>query len=568
MSETRCGLQISRDITLTNEVHNHPREKQIGCLINGNILTPDESMGADDFTATTANNELLNQRDIKAAQRQNAQAQTLGFNDLALGNITANISKLTSSLVEGMDEQKGVGRHSRANVYNQGGKGFTSIIGKLTSLLPVKKIGQSVAATISNAFPDSDENARNIFPGENHAIVKLPNDKFGRANYTGPGTRVIERLRRGDPPRVLSDKVSKAHDIRYTLADSIHNVREADLKMLSSLKRLSQEGSDRSINIAPAMLGIRGKIALEDFGLLSRDAFVDTSVKQTPADEKLLRDELWNLEQEGFGNLSKGSFIDRSGGQYAGDLLRKPLLTRSQVMPFKNPTMRLPPVIAKFSSNQPQFLNSEPGTSSTQSLVGTWSSNREVQLDRRTGMISQRRLPTQITNTRSSFGNRMSDTNQTGSGQVPGQPAPPSSEVILQKQQVTRQNEFEAKQPNRLMNEQNRAQGGKGFPGVNPIQINIRPKLMIPIAKQFDKQKGKKSITIPIAVPGKRLLKKMDRKIQSRKMGMFGRGQLANQFKQLSLSKRMAAVPKPLFMDEHEAAHFAANMIMPVIRVN
>ena len=93
MSETRCGLQISRDNTITNEVHNHPRQKQMGCLINGNILIPDDSMEADDVTDNTANTELLNQRDIKAAQRENAKAQTLGLNDLALANITGNISK-------------------------------------------------------------------------------------------------------------------------------------------------------------------------------------------------------------------------------------------------------------------------------------------------------------------------------------------------------------------------------------------------------------------------------------------------------------------------------------------
>lgn len=171
MSETRCGLQISRDNTITNEVHNHPRALQLGCLINGNILTPEDSMENGDITDTVANTELLNQRDIKAAQRENAKAQTLGLNDLALANITGNISKLTDSLTESKQEQ--------------GGQGFKDILGKLSRILPVRKIGESVAASISNAFPDSDENARNIFPGENHAIVQLPNDKFGRANFTG-----------------------------------------------------------------------------------------------------------------------------------------------------------------------------------------------------------------------------------------------------------------------------------------------------------------------------------------------------------------------------------------------
>lgn len=556
MSQTRCGLQVSRDNTITNAVHNHPRALQLGCLQNGNIDKPNDSMGTDEITDTVAQNELMNQRDIKAAQRSNAKADTMGLDDLALGNITSNISQLQSSLLEKKQEQ--------------GGQGFKSILGKLASILPVRKIGESVAATISNVFPDSDENARNIFPGEHHAIVQLPNDKWGRANYTGPGTRIIERLKRssgGDPPRVLSDKVSQAHDIRYTLATSVHNVREADLKMLASLKKLQQAGSDRNVNIAPAMIGIRGKIALEDFGLLSRDQFVDVDEKQTPADEKLLRDKLWNLEQEGFGNRTKGAFMERgSGAQYGGGLARMPLLTRSQVDPFPRPKPKIPKALARFGG-QPRFLNTEPGTSSTQSLPGIWSDGRAVQLDRRAVLGDRKILPESGVNTRAAFQNRLTDTVQTGSGQVPGQAPAPSSEMINQVQQRSRQAKFEPKMSNRLSKERKPRQRGGGFPGVNPIQINVKPKLMVPIKKQFDRAKGKMPITIPIAVPGKRLLKSMDRKIKNRKQ-MKGRGQLANQFKKTTAAQRRKATPKPLFMDQMDHAKLMAEALLPIVRVN
>jgi hypothetical protein len=33
-----------------------------------------------------------------------------------------------------------------------------------------------------------------------------------------PGTQITKRLKRGDPPRAISDKVAQAHDIRYGLA--------------------------------------------------------------------------------------------------------------------------------------------------------------------------------------------------------------------------------------------------------------------------------------------------------------------------------------------------------------
>lgn len=350
----------------------------------------------------------------------------------------------------------------------------------------------------------------------------------------------------------------------------MHNVREADLKMLSSLKRLQQEKSDRSINIAPAMVGIRGKVALEDFGLLSRDAFVDTSDRPSAEDEKLLRSELWELEQEGFGNLSKGAFSDRVGGQYGGQLNRKPLLTQNQVTLIKNPTMKMPKAVSRFRG-QPRFLNSEPGTSATQSLPGIWSKGRNLQLDRRANHSISDVLADAGLNTRSQLRNRMFDINQTGSGQVPGNPSAASSEMVNQTQQKTRQNDFVAKMSNRLMKEEKINQqrgsiqrGGKGWPGVNPIQINIRPKNMVPVREQFDRAKGFMPPTIPITVPGGRLLSKMNKKVQKRKMA--GKGILANQFKNIPLKKQK--IPKPLFMDEHEAAAFAADALMPMITVN
>lgn len=67
-------------------------------------------------------------------------------------------------------------------------------------------------------IPDSDENARKPYPGERHALLKLKNGKMGRANYMGPGTDIIKRLKRNDPPRTYSDGVAKIHDIDYYMA--------------------------------------------------------------------------------------------------------------------------------------------------------------------------------------------------------------------------------------------------------------------------------------------------------------------------------------------------------------
>ena len=55
--------------------------------------------------------------------------------------------------------------------------------------------GSELATSIKNLLPDSDETARPAFAGERHAILQLPNGKYGIGNYIGPGTQVIKRLK-------------------------------------------------------------------------------------------------------------------------------------------------------------------------------------------------------------------------------------------------------------------------------------------------------------------------------------------------------------------------------------
>lgn len=45
--------------------------------------------------------------------------------------------------------------------------------------------GSDVGKAIQNVLPSSDENARPGYPGERHAILQLPNGKYGVANYMG-----------------------------------------------------------------------------------------------------------------------------------------------------------------------------------------------------------------------------------------------------------------------------------------------------------------------------------------------------------------------------------------------
>ena len=48
------------------------------------------------------------------------------------------------------------------------------------------------------------------------------------ANYAGPGTDVIGRLRLGIKPVNTADKAAQRHDLDYTRAKNIKDIRKAD----------------------------------------------------------------------------------------------------------------------------------------------------------------------------------------------------------------------------------------------------------------------------------------------------------------------------------------------------
>ena len=165
---------------------------------------------------------------------------------------------------------------------------------------------------LSNLVPSSDENARDVFPGEMHGIVKTDEGKFGRANWEGPGTEVVRRLKRkpdgskqfpwvaGDPPRNSnSDLISRAHDLRYTLARDSTAIRQADEKMLKDLKKARKRGAPR-FNILPAQAGIAAKVKAEDWNLADKNKFV-SDVPVSGADRALVESELEEMEKRGFG---------------------------------------------------------------------------------------------------------------------------------------------------------------------------------------------------------------------------------------------------------------------------
>lgn len=183
---------------------------------------------------------------------------------------------------------------------HQSGRGIFSTIKKWFTR--AKKVSNTahkfatgnVGTAIRNALPSSDPLARNAFPGETHAVLRLSNGKYGQANYMGPGTRIIERVKRNDPPRTAADRVAQAHDIEYTLNPS--DSRGADQRMIQRLKSMKSSGADNAFNITLGQRVIEAKMAAEKAGILNPDQFVKMSSPLGSSDRQLLRDKLTELE--------------------------------------------------------------------------------------------------------------------------------------------------------------------------------------------------------------------------------------------------------------------------------
>ena len=170
--------------------------------------------------------------------------------------------------------------------------------------------GSDFGKSLQNILPSSDETARDGFAGERHAILQLPNGKYGVANYMGPGTQVIKRLKRGDPPRTLSDKTAMRHDIDYALAAGLKNkeaqnkaIREADKRMVKNLDRIAKMKGDAKKNIFQGRRLIQGKMAAEDVGLMEKGSFGGDLAPISDEDKIILMSNRARLGQEGYGNL-------------------------------------------------------------------------------------------------------------------------------------------------------------------------------------------------------------------------------------------------------------------------
>jgi len=164
--------------------------------------------------------------------------------------------------------------------------------------------GSKEATLIKNMLPSSSDTARTQYVGEKHAVLQLPDGKFGIANYMGPGTNLITRLKNKDPPRTESDRVAMRHDIDFALAKTLPSqeeqfraVRQADKRMVDRLNTVN----DSLFNKTLAQKAIQGKMLGEDLGLLKKDAFTGKLGSISRDDKELLLSNKEKLEQQGYG---------------------------------------------------------------------------------------------------------------------------------------------------------------------------------------------------------------------------------------------------------------------------
>ena len=145
----------------------------------------------------------------------------------------------------------------------------------------------------------------NLKDGEIHS-PQYTKKGWKMGSFIGPGTDVYGNIRKNKKPISETDKVSKAHDIRYGLARNDADVRAADLKMVNKLKEIKKNKKDYRINIALGSLPIRAKMKLEDMGIMKKGSFSDKK-GVAPENQSLADSTLKQLEQEGYGKKRKKS---------------------------------------------------------------------------------------------------------------------------------------------------------------------------------------------------------------------------------------------------------------------
>jgi hypothetical protein len=148
-------------------------------------------------------------------------------------------------------------------------------VSKRPAIGPVEKIVEAAKIVVAN----------DLFPGEKHGFLQLPNGQMERAAYLGPGTQVVTRLQQNIPGKTPVDSAAKQHDIDYSLATAASEVVLADRKFLSRVKNIQKSKLDNAFNIQQAYL-IKPKVFIEK--LLGANKLKFSDLKGASGDEHQL----------------------------------------------------------------------------------------------------------------------------------------------------------------------------------------------------------------------------------------------------------------------------------------
>ena len=168
------------------------------------------------------------------------------------------------------------------------------------------------AHKLTRLLPSSDDTAREGWEDERHGVLKLKNGKYGRANYMGPNTHLVERVKRGDPPRTAMDELSRAHDIRYTNAKTQQDIARADEIFIAGAKKIQQNHLDHDINIQLGLRPIQAKYLYEK----ARNPTYIPETQPNEHDQTLLDRVLRDAISKGYGVMCGGRLIDVNNNAY------------------------------------------------------------------------------------------------------------------------------------------------------------------------------------------------------------------------------------------------------------
>lgn len=180
------------------------------------------------------------------------------------------------------------------------GAKVAKVTGKLIGDLAFGKVGTAISNKLSEKF-NKNPNWRPGFPGEAHVVLNTPHG-LTRANFCGPGTQIVKRVRRGDRGVNQIDTACEKHDLLYHFARTPEDIRRADNQMILDVDAVTDAGRAQKF-LAKSV--IQGKKLGEDVGLFGPETFTTL-----------------NLEGQGIADRMEG--VQRHMGQIMARVMNLP----------------------------------------------------------------------------------------------------------------------------------------------------------------------------------------------------------------------------------------------------